>query len=413
MKNSNFTVRFFLLLSLAFTLTKTVAQQPVSTLPSNIVYVDAVGDFPREQLGVITLNPFKVYIISGMVDIGQSYIIMNGAGLRGLDPTKDRIISATKGAVLRSQDTDVYLEKICVVPLGPTTTAYDFEDNTGTKTLNLLAGNSVIEAPRVSSAGVGRISGFNSCYVTSNFWRCRDGLKLYGSTGKFCGAFNYITGISAGAGIEFMAGFESSDIDLSNNYFVFSGNVGVIFSPKAKTDQGRMTGNLFRGPATLLSGFNSFTPGWEMRQNGAGIPDTKPYGYVFMNENQMPTKLITPQLFTKIAGNTTTIKGDGFTAESNKFTYTGKRPLSARIYVNAGGKIPEANSDYSIAIFKNGLIQVAPNSSINVSAKNEGYQLILETEVDVVQGDFLEVFIKNNVNSTPIIVKDLQFRVSE
>jgi hypothetical protein len=59
------------------------------------------------------------------------------------------------------------------------------------------------------------------------------------------------------------------------------------------------------------------------------------------------------------------------------------------------------------------LIQVAPNSSINVSAKNEGYQLILETEVDIVQGDFLEVFIKNNVNSTPIIVKDLQFRVSE
>ena len=148
MKNRNFTIRFLILLLFAFPLTKAVAQQPVSTLPNNIVYVDAVGDFPREQMGAITLNPFKVYIISGMVDIGQSYIIMNGAGLRGLDPTKDRILSATKGAVLRSQDTDVYLEKLCIVPLGPTTSAYDFEDNTGTKTLNLLSGNSVIEIGR-------------------------------------------------------------------------------------------------------------------------------------------------------------------------------------------------------------------------------------------------------------------------
>ena len=384
-----------------------------NSLPANIVYVDAIGDFPSPQNGGITLNPSKVYIISGSVDIGQNYINVNGAGLKGIDPGKDRIISAVKGAVLRSQDLDVFMEKLGIIPLGATTTAYDFEDNTGTKTLNLLPGNSVVEAPRMISGGVGRFSGFNSMYITTNFWRCRDGLKLSGTTGKFCAAFNYVTGISSGVGIEFMNDFESSDIDLSNNYFVFSGSTAVKFNAKAKTDQGRMNGNLFRGPGTLITGFDSYTPGWEMKQNGAGIPDTKHYGYVYMNDNPVATRIITPNLFTKIAGETTTIKADGFTISSNRITYTGKRTLNARVYINAGGKTPEANADLSVAVYKNGLIQVAPNSSISVGAKNEGFQLTLETIADLNQGDYLEVFIKNNATTTPIIVKDLQFRVSE
>ncbi len=394
--------------------TDTIAQKDLQNLlPANVVFVDAIGDFPGPQNGGITLNPSKVYIICGSVDIGQNYINMNGAGIRGLDPTKDRLISVVKGAVLRSQDLDVYLEKLCVIPLGGTTTAYDFEDNTGTKTLNLLSGNSVIEAPRMVSGGVGRLSGFNSMYITSNFWRCRDGLKLSGTTGKFCSAFNYITGISSGVGIEFMPDFEASDIDLSNNYFVFSGSTAVKFNAKAKVDQARVRGNLFRGPAVLISGFDSYTPGWEMGENGAGLPDTKPYGYLYMNDNPVATKLITPNLFTKIAGETTMIKADGFTVTSNRITYTGKRTLNARIYINVGGKTPEANSDLSVAVYKNGLIQVAPNSSISIGAKNEGFQLTLETIADINQGDYLEVFIKNNVNSTPVVVKDLQFRVSE
>lgn len=412
MKHTNIFLKALIVLSLLFT--NTFAQkESQNALPASIVYVDAIGDFPGSQNGGITLNPSKVYIIAGSVDIGQNYINLNGAGIRGLDPTKDRIISAVKGAVLRSQDLDVYLEKVCVIPLGATTTAYDFEDNTGTKTLNLLAGNSVIEAPRMVSGGVGRFSGFNSMYITGNFWRCRDGLKISGSTGKFCSSFNYITGISSGVGIEFMPDFDASDIDLSNNYFVFSGNTAIKFNAKAKVDQARMNGNLFRGPAVLLNGIDSYTPGWEMRQNGIGIPDTKPYAFLYMNDNLISTKLISPNLFTKIAGETTSIKADGFTVSSNRITYNGKRHLNARIYINASGRTPEANSDLSVAVYKNGLIQIAPNSSIAVTAKNEGFQLTLETIADIAQNDYLEVFIKNNVNSTAIVVKDLQFRVSE
>jgi hypothetical protein len=292
--------------------------------------------------------------------------------------------------------------------------AYDLVDDTGTKFLNFLAGNSVLEVPRVQSLGAGKISGFNSVYITSNFLRCRDGYKIGGMTGKFCASFNYIIGIANnGVGIEFASDFAANDVDLSNNYFVFSGSIAVKMSPNATVDQGRMSGNLFRGPAVLLQGFDSFTPGWEMKSNGSGLPDTKPYGFVYMNDNQQLTKFISPTLYTKIVGNTSTIKANGFAAGQNRFTYLGKRPMTTRIYVNAGVLTPEQNSEFATAIYKNGQQQIAPNSGMGIAGKKESIQLTLETEVDLIQGDYIEVFIKNNVNTTPILVRDLQFRVSE
>jgi hypothetical protein len=396
---------------------------------ANVVSVTSLGDLPYVSEKTITLETNKVYIFSGMVDISPNFIQLNGSTIKGNDPSKDGILSTVSGAIIRSTDMDVFMENIAVVPLGATTTAYDLVDNTSTKFCNLFAGCSVVEVPRLLSAGVGSITGFNAIYITSNYWHCKDGLKLKGKTGKFCSSYNYITGISsgsaystasystgmsAGAAIEFMPDFSASDVDLSNNYFVFSGQTAVKMDEGATIDQGRVASNLFRGVTNLLTGFDSHTPGWEMRQNGAGVPDTHPYGYLFMNDNEsVITRYIATNLYTKIAGATTTLKSNSFVTTDNRFTYKGKRPLTVRVFALIGAKAPEANADFSIAIQKNGLVQIAPNASKTTTAKGEGFQLFLETVVDLVQGDYLELFIKNNNTTAPIIVRDLQFRISE
>jgi hypothetical protein len=151
-----------------------------------------------------------------------------------------------------------------------------------------------------------------------------------------------------------------------------------------------------------------------MRQNGAGIPDTRPYGFLYMTDNEsVETKFIAAKLYAKIVGATKTIKSNGFTASDNRFTYTGKRPLTVRAHVIISAKAPENNADISLAIHKNGLELVMPNSSKNTPTKGEGFQLALETVLDLVQGDYIEVFVKNNGSAAPLIVRDLQFRVSE
>ena len=413
-----FNPRFIHLILFSLLSTGTIIgqQKPTPQSPSatyNIVEVHSIVDLPKPINGEITLNSSKVYIFSGFVDISPNFINTNGAGLKGNDPSKDGIMSAVKGAVLNSTDVDVYMEKLAVIPLSNATKGYNLVDNTSTKFCNLLAGNSVMEIQKLPSSGVGNITGFNSVYITGNFWKCKDGLKLSGQTGKFCSSFNYVTNISTGAAIEFMPGFSANDIDLSNNYFVFSGQIAIKMNEGATVDQARMSGNLFRGVGTLLSGFDSHTPGWQMRQNGAGVPDTKPYGYMYMNDNYKVTKFISPTLYTKVNGKTTTIKSNSFVATDNRYTYTGKRALIVKVYVNVGATPSEGSSNFSIAILKNGLEQIAPNASKASDSKSESFQIILETEVDLITGDYIEVFIKNNLSTGAILVNDLQFRVSE
>jgi hypothetical protein len=413
-KSNRFLTKFILLFFL--TTGNIVAQKP-SVPPVqatyNVVEVHSLMDLPKPINGEITLNATKIYTFSGFLDITPYSINTNGAGLKGNDPSKDGVMSAVKGAVLNATDVDVYMEKLAVIPLSPITKGYNFVDNTGAKFCNLLAGNSVIEAPKMSSMGVGSISGFNSVYITGNYWRCKDGLKVGGDVGKFCSSFNYVTNISAGSAIEFLPNFTANDIDLSNNYFVFSGQTAIKMNEGATVDQARMSGNLFRGVGTVLSGFDSHTPGWQMRQNGAAVPDTKPYGFMYMNDNYRITKFISPTLYAKVNGRTTTIKSNSFTAADNRFTYIGRRTLTAKVYVNIGATPTESSSNFSIAILKNGMEQIAPNASKSADSKTESFQIILETEVDLNTGDYIEVFVKNNLSTSSILVNDLQFRVSE
>lgn len=48
------------------------------------------------------------------------------------------------------------------------------------------------------------------------------------------------------------------------------------------------------------------------------------------------------------------------------------------------------------------------------AANNQSFQIILNTEVDLVLGDYIEVFVrKNNANVTQITVNELQFKVTD
>ena len=132
-----------------------------------------------------------------------------------------------------------------------------------------------------------------------------------------------------------------------------------------------------------------------------------------MNDNYKITRFISPTLYTKVSGKTNTVKANSFTATDNRFTYTGKRTLTAKVYVNVGASPTEGSSNFSIAILKNGLEQIAPSASKATDSKSESFQIILETEIDLITGDYIEVFIKNNLTTSSILVNDLQFRVSE
>jgi hypothetical protein len=379
---------------------------------TNLVYVHALADLPAPSGNAITLDATKMYVFSGIVNISPNYLNLNGASLRGNDPGKDGVLSMVSGAVLRSTGVSVYMENLLVLPASAGTKAYDFADATGSKYCNLFPGCSVVDAG-TPSLGVGQVGGFHAVTISHNYWNCKDGIKVTGNVGKFASLTNFITGISAGSGIEFMSGLVINDIDLSNNYFVYSGQTGVKVNNGSTIDRGRMTTNMFRGVTTPLSGFSGATPEWEMKQNSDGVMDTHAQAFLYMNDNTTPTGFGSTNNYYKIAGTTTLIRSQKFTATNNQVKYIGKMPTSVEITAVVGGKAPQAGADYFIVLAKNGITIPTPAASMGSMVNGQGFQIVLASDVDLVTGDYLEIGIRNNANTNSVVISDLQFRVSE
>jgi len=385
---------------------------PSTRASTNIVNVSGLSDLPTPVGSAITLDATKMYIFSGIVNISPNYLNLNGAGLRGVDPAKDGIMSSISGGILRSTGVSVFIESLAVIPLSATTKAYDFADATGTKFCNLFTGCSVVEIG-IPSLGVGQVSGFKAITTVKNYWNCADGIKVTGTVGKFASTLNFITGISAGSAIEFLAGVVIDDIDLANNYFIYTGQTGVKVNSGAAIDRGRMTSNMFRGVATFLNGFDSYTPGWQMVSN-TGIPNSRSFAFQYMTANSTATSLPVANTYYKIAGATTTVNAKKFSTSSNRITYTGKTGIVGKVFVIIGAKAPANNSDFSIVIAKNGVTIAAPVASMAAAANNQSFQISFISELDLSTNDYVEVFVKsNNGSATSITVEEMQFRITD
>ena len=383
---------------------------------SSVVNVNSLADLPTPSGTVITLVPGKIYSFSGLVNIGVNCINLNGASMRGNNPVGDGVTSAVSGAILRSTDQHVFLQSLLVVLGANATTAYDFSDATGTKSCNLISGNNVKQAAAVtSSAGVGQFSGFRAVIILQNYFDVNDGFKVTGTMGRLICGYNLIGNILPGkVGIEFLSGLAVQDVDISNTHFIYTGTgqTGVKLNAGAAVEFGRMTTDMFRNVGTPISGFDGGTPGWQM-QNNTGVPNTRAQAFLYMNNNTTATGFNNTTAYFKIQGTTTLLRQQKFTAANNQVTYIGKSPTSVRVTAVIGGKSPQAGSNYSIVIGKNGFAIPLPEASIGSMLNGQGFQIVLESDVDLVTGDFLEIGIRNNANTNSVTVSDLQFRVSE
>ena len=381
---------------------------------SNVINVYSVTDFPAPVEYEIKLDPEKAYFVNGGINIGDNYISLNGASLQGRDPGKDRIISSCKGAVLRSRGANVYLEKISVLCADKRTMAYDFRDDTNAFFCNLFQGCSVLEPPGVMTGGVGKLSGFNTTCIDLNYWNVGKGLKVYGKMNKFTMVYTYISGIRKGAAVEFESNVVADDIVLSGNYFIYGGSEGIQVARGAKINQGRMSLNLFKGQSNFTTGFNSWTPGWEMISNSDGVPDSRAGASIYMNDNELPTEYSASGVYRKIEGETESLYLKKFDdIQENRLIYIGNKKITIDVVVTVTGISSYDDADVSIALMKNGNQLILPKASNYNVDFNRSFQMRLDVQVDLNPNDFVEVFLKadNNVQNKPVLVKDLVMKV--
>ncbi len=380
----------------------------------NVVTVSSLADLPTPVGGKIVLDGTKHYVLSGTVSINDNYIDLNGAGLTGTDPGKDGIVSSTKGAVLRSNGYNVFLIGCFVMCAGPETQAYDFVDNSGTKFCNLFPSTSVLDAPGLKTKGVGQITGFEATCISLNYWNTTDGIKFAGKMLKLSMSLTYIRELDK-VGIEFLPNSDITDVIISGCYFTFNGALGVKIDDGAKVDQGRFNYNFFRGPKKQIEGFDSFTPGWEMNNNGAEIPDSKAKGFIYFNENTKATKIAVGE-YTKIEGMSSSLTLKKFKVDgNNRLVFTGKRRSNVEVTGIISSISNYPNGSYSIVIMKNGKEVQLPRASVTSVAKGSGFDIRLDTQCELIAGDYIELFIKSNtaMEDENLVVTDFQIKAYE
>ena len=397
----------------AFNVFNGTAWESIATNSNSVILVRSMADLPAASGGAITLSPGRTYLFSGVVDISPNYINMNGSAVRGLSPLSDVIVSTVAGAILRSTDNIVHVEQITIVPASSSTTAFSFSDATDTHTCAILTGTSVRGQTGTAAGSVGQISGFRDAIIINNLWDVHLGLQFGGSSGGVTFAYNIVHGLASGPALDFISGLTSTDVNISNNYFDYTGSV-VVRAVAGAVDDGRMVNNNFRGSlVSILSGFDSHTPGWEMSLN-KGVPNSRSYGFAYMDGNTTPTSFGgSTTNYVKVAGAMSLITGQKFSLTADRLTYLGRPTQTMRVFVTMGGKVPSNGADYTIAIGKNGTVLTAPTSSSGSSVNNQAIQIVLETELSLATNDYVEVFIRANTNAADFTVADMQFRVSE
>ncbi len=225
--------------------------------------------------------------------------------------------------------------------------------------------------------------------------------------------YNYITGISADAAIEFEKDLSAKDIVMAGNYFVYGGSDGIKINKGAYVGQGRMVSNLFQGQENITVGFGSDTPGWEMVSNSGKITDSRARASIYMNDNEVKTEFIQP-IFKKIEGETKTKQLKKFSnIQNNRLTYIGRKDIVTDVVVSLSGISNVNGGDFSIALMKNGEDLIMPKATAYNIDAGRSFNLNLDTQAPLSAGDYIEVVLKvdNNPENKPVLIKDLMMKV--
>ena len=385
------------------------------------VDVYSIRDLPEPDDKEIKLESFKNYVFHGTINIKDNYIMMQGGALTGIDPGKDGVVSSYPGPIIQSKRNTVLIENFTTVIASDEGSGYLFEDPAGKKYCNLFSGHNVVEAPGVKSKGAGTIKGFDSVSIDLGFYDVVDGLKIGGNVTKLLTSFTYFINLENGIAIEFLDDADIERVILNDNFFVARenrDNIGVKLNSQAKVNDGRVVLNFFKGfdEDMSLVGFDPYSTGWEMKDNGSEIPNSSARIFAYMENNTESTQFEEQDQYRVINGNTTEKVNHKFESiGDNKFVYRGLRSINVNLKATVVGNSSNYEGSYTIAFKKNGIKTIKPTSTVKSVPLGNPFSLNLSTLTKLDSGDEISLYIRSNKNQDlkPVIVKQMTIDIQD
>lgn len=379
----------------------------------NRVVVNSISDFPAPISNVINLSPSTEYYIgSNNIDIGinsfnvpQNVVITGAPGLA--------FINSTTSAPLFTNSTNIFFFTIRGVIFNcPNCLVFEISDNPIGQSFLF-----VTETVFFDASGIGSIDDILAINFSNNSMQSLDsGLAVSGAFDVISIMDTLISSESATfVGIDLgsatVSGFEMEDIFMSAPV----GAIGVSGLP----DNGnipppsiaRIGSCEFIGGINALSGISVDDVAYVF-SNNSGIDDTHINALITLNGNAIETVIPSADTPVKVSGVWNQENSSHFTTDaSGTITFNGRSGKNIPIDINLSSTITGGGTDNTtFYLALNGVVIINSGVSAAHNATNVTNTSII-WDLQLQEGDFLELFAENNSDSSNIIVQRSTFRV--
>ena len=387
-----------------------------TTVPSgldNIVFVNSESDFPAPSGGVITLAANTTYILGANITTSNRFVAADNSKIMGMSFFAPRLTYTGSGDMFTGVDVNFEIGPIAIT--AASAQLFNFSE-TGSGGLKLFQADTVVVS---QCAKWGTYNNLQSVLiVNSSCPNAGDGISLLGTASVVISVrqFALISTSVTFTGIDFDAAVFDT-VELRDLLFIApSGAIGLSgLANNANISSGfiaTVEGGTFNGGMTPLNGITTDDFRWRFSAN-QGIADTMPGAMLAVVGNATATTIAATNTPVKVNATFTTVEQSHFTADSTgRITYNGERPLT--IDVDAVlSMAPSSGTNQTMRAFIAVNGSVINNSRKAVFADSGAYvNNTLIWRIDIMTGDYFEVWVTNQSTVTDVIVQDMTLRVT-
>lgn len=372
----------------------------------NTSWISNIDDFPTAVAGVITLETGITYFIMDDIDLAGNRIVCNGVvNLFGFSSETCKLTSTglATGTYLITTEFTIVMRDMTIYNVG---SCFDINGqgiNTVALDWNGLNFNSI--------NNIGSFQNITNFIFNKGSIINSGGLTFNGTIDTLSFSNSIFTGTGAGIKIiELLSGLVIARRFriIYSAFIVFGGDIGIDFDGGVTVpDEAFIFDTMnFAGGGNYINGIESSSVK-ALWSNNAGIDNSLELGYYTLSGNVTPTNVAIVDVPVKVEGITVSESlTQKFTCTNNRATYIGglKRVFNVTAVLSA---ISGNNNQIGTYIAKNGVI--LENSEIYATTTGVGRaeSIKIQCVIDMVNDDYIEVWIENKTALIPITVQDM------
>lgn len=376
-----------------------------------LAFIKQESDFPVQDGSTITLESQRTYVVTAAISTTKRFIVEDGAVLTSFNILGPVLQYTGTGTMFTGIDATFTIRDIQIDH--PNAQGFSFTDTVGGLFLYL---NEKVRT--VSGTKYGTFNNLQTVLIEgSSALDVDNGLTFTGTSSIITSVDKFFLQSTSATFIGLDLGSSIARTIEFNDYIAVGppgsfGISGLINSGNVPVGRLAMVNNSeFSGGLTPLQNITNSDIRWNFETN-TPIPDTIADALLSLTSNVTATVISTVDTPVLVTGIWVIERSSLYTGSvAGRITYIAERDLVTPIDISVQIEpVSGANKDVTVYLALNGTIITNSGKSVRADSGNPLVMGVI-WQLNLVENDFLEVFVENNSDSVNIIVNSSAFRV--